>query len=217
MRIWKNSSITLICQVTPIRKKHIIARFVFFIPILFAFGSLNAQEVVTADSVVLQEKINGDSLQEKPHSPTRATIYSMILPGLGQAYNRKYWKIPIIYAGFGTLAYFIKTNNDEYQLYREAYAHVLSNDTVGPPVNEYETKYSEDALRAGRNYYRRNRDLSYILTGIWYILNVIDATVDAHLYNWNISEDLTLRFEPLMERPIYVSNRFTGFRLVLNF
>jgi hypothetical protein len=143
------------------------------------------------------ERVQMDTVTKKEHSPHRATIYSMILPGLGQAYNRKYWKIPIVYAGFGTLYYFIQFNNKEYQLFKDAYSNASQNtDGLKPPVNEYEVLYDVRFLKSARDYYRRNRDLSYILTGVWYIMNVIDASVDAHLFTWEVDENLTLRIEP---------------------
>lgn len=170
-----------------------------------------------ADTTVVFNE--NDTIAEKVHSPHRATIYSMILPGLGQAYNRKYWKIPIVYAGFGTMYYFIHFNNTEYQLYKDAYDHASQNpDGSETPVNDYETLYDTDFLKSARNYYRRNRDLSYILTGVWYLLNVVDATVDAHLFTWEVDEDLTLRIEPDMINPSMIGFQPAGgIRLTLRF
>jgi hypothetical protein len=170
----------------------------------------------TDTTVVFNEN---DTIAEKVHSPHRATIYSMILPGLGQAYNRKYWKIPIVYAGFGTMYYFIQFNNTEYQLFKDAYDHASQNpDGSETPVNDYETLYDTDFLKSARNYYRRNRDLSYILTGVWYLLNVVDATVDAHLFTWEVDEDLTLRIEPDMINPSMIGFQPAGgIRLTLRF
>lgn len=154
------------------------------------------------------------------HNPTKATIYSMILPGLGQAYNRKYWKIPIVYAGFGVCYYFISFNDKEYKAWREAYNHSLSDpDNIEPPVNDYEAMYGDypNVLKDQKDYYRRNRDLSYIFTGIWYVLNIIDATVDAHLYTWEIDESLSLKFEPALTYPLYGYKPNGGLKLTLNF
>jgi hypothetical protein len=163
--------------------------------------------------------IEHDTIAENVHSPHRATIYSMILPGLGQAYNRKYWKIPIVYAGFGALYYFIQFNNTEYQLYKDAYSHASQNpDGTEDPINDYEALYDVDFLKSARDYYRRNRDLTYILTGVWYFLNVVDATVDAHLFTWEVDEDLTLRIEPDMIQSSMIGFQPAGgFRLTLRF
>jgi len=156
----------------------------FVILALFMIASsVLGQNRPAVDSVLNSaEIVSVDTVSYKTHSPHKATIYSMILPGLGQAYNKKYWKIPIIYAGFGVFYYFISFNQKEYMAWRDAYYHALANDGTEPPVNEYEELYGSrtDILLDQKNYYRRNRDLTYILTGIWYILNVIDATVAHH-------------------------------------
>ncbi len=161
-----------------------------------------------------------DTVKQKIHDPTKATIYSMIIPGLGQAYNHKYWKIPIIYAGFGTLYYFISFNNTEYKKWRDAYYHSLVNQNGDePPVNDYERLYGSrpDVLKSQKDYYRRNRDLSYILTGVWYLLNVVDATVDANLYTWNVDDNLSIRFEPTLTSPLYGYRPNGGLKLSLHF
>ena len=164
----------------------------------------------------LDVEADTSNIKLKKHSPHKATIYSLVIPGLGQAYNKKYWKIPIIYAGFGTLWYFIQYNNKEYKKFKEAYYHSLIAGDSLPPVNDYEEKFNSEDLLNNKNYFRRNRDFTYILTGIWYLLNVIDATVDAHLYNWEIDEDLSLRVEPDI-RYINFGQNYSGFRLTLSF
>jgi hypothetical protein len=131
----------------------------------------------------------------KPHSVRKAAIYSAILPGLGQAYNRKYWKIPIIYAGFGAIGYFVIRNNKEYNQFEEAYVYVANGETY-PIDNPYVTKYTQDQLKEAMDYYRRNRDLSYIIGALWYTLNVLEAYVDAHFFDYDISEDLSMRVSP---------------------
>jgi hypothetical protein len=148
---------------------------------------------------------------EKIHSPKKATIYSAILPGLGQAYNKKYWKIPIIYAGFGTIGYFIGWNNGFYNTYKLAYTDLTDKD---PDTDSYlnldATKYYDldnstdfnnfkSGLSKQSAYYRRNRDLLVISMVGFYGLNLIDASVDAHLFDFDISEDLTLNWQPAVK------------------
>ncbi|MEZ5082072.1 MAG: DUF5683 domain-containing protein [Bacteroidales bacterium] len=177
-------------------------RFLTLVMVLFFEGSLIfAQNESTADSIAGQLndlEIDQVSSPTKEHSPHKATIYSMLLPGLGQAYNKKYWKIPIVYAGLGVFYYLIRFNNDEYQQWSEAYYFVQANPGEDLPGNEYVEKYGDDPdfLKSNKDYYRRNRDLNYILMAVWYLLNIVDATVDAHLYSWEVDDNLSLRLEP---------------------
>lgn len=131
----------------------------------------------------------------RPHSVSRAAIYSAVLPGLGQAYNRKYWKIPIVYAGFGVIGYFVYSNAQEFRLYQEAYVYTANGETY-PIDNPLVGRYNLDQLQRGMDYYRRNRDLSFIIGALWYTLNILEAYVDAHFFDYDISEDLTLRVSP---------------------
>jgi hypothetical protein len=127
------------------------------------------------------------------HSPTRATILSAVLPGLGQAYNHKYWKIPIVYAALGTTVYLVNFNVKNYNLYHRAYILASLKDTVNDP---FHAKYTPEQLNSAQEYYRRNRDLSYVFTAIFYILNIIDANVDAHLFYFNVNDDLSFKIAP---------------------
>ncbi len=125
------------------------------------------------------------------HSPKKAAWLS-VMPGLGQIYNKKYWKVPIIYAALGTTAYFWVDNNKQYKSFREAYSSRLDNDFS----NDLMPEYSTEDLRQLKNYYWRYRDMSaLIFAGIW-ALNILDAVVDAHLYTFDISDDLSMRIQP---------------------
>lgn len=119
--------------------------------------------------------------------PRKASLYSLAFPGLGQAYNRRYWKIPILAAGFGTLVYFIRFNNQNYKVFRDA-ANLRSKGGEDPFINIYP---DISQLRVQREFYRRNRDLLVILTAGLYALNIVDAAVDAHLSGFNITDDLS--------------------------
>ncbi|NOR87784.1 MAG: hypothetical protein GQ527_09260, partial [Bacteroidales bacterium] len=130
------------------------------------------------------------------HSPAKATWMSAALPGLGQYYNGKYWKIPIIYAGFSTMAFFVMQNKYEYERYKDAYAissEIPDGQTSTNPLVE---NYTTSQLLSQREYYQSNLELSYILTGAFYLLQIIDAAVDAHLYDYDISDDLSLHIAP---------------------
>ncbi|MBL7971935.1 MAG: hypothetical protein JNL03_10475 [Prolixibacteraceae bacterium] len=140
------------------------------------------------------------------HSPRRATIYSAVLPGLGQIYNRKYWKVPLVYGGFATLGYFINFNNGEYLKFRQAYSDIIDNDPstdsyvklVSDPRRLEDSKIPQltESLRNAKDYWRRNRDLVVIGTVVFYAVNIIDASVDAHFFNFDISDDLTFNWVP---------------------
>jgi hypothetical protein len=151
---------------------------------------LISPSIAIAQDMPLKAKV-----EPPKHSVRKAAIYSAVLPGLGQAYTRKYWKIPIIYAGFGAFGYFIIRNNNEYNQFEEAYVYVANGETY-PIDNPYVTKYNQDQLKEAMDYYRRNRDLSFILCALWYTLNVLEAYVDAHFFDYDISEDLSMHVSP---------------------
>ncbi|MCF6170747.1 MAG: DUF5683 domain-containing protein [Bacteroidales bacterium] len=137
------------------------------------------------------------------HDPKIAT-YLGFVPGLGQVYNKKYWKLPIVYAGFAVTGYFAISNRNEYRLFANAYSCKLAEDPDDPSTicdNPLAQKYTVDGLRENRDYYRRNMELSYIIMGVWYILQILDATVDAHLYDWEVNEDLKVSVQPVF-RPL---------------
>lgn len=144
-----------------------------------------------------------------PLSPSKAAFYSAILPGLGQAYNKKYWKIPIVYAALGTGIYFYIDNNNKYNQYRRAYKQRLAG-----IKDEFSLVVTDaNALIDAQEFYQRNRDLSLLLTVIAYVLNIVDANVDAHLLQFNVSDDLSLR--PHIDQNEIDFNRNLG--LTLNF
>jgi hypothetical protein len=164
--------------------------------------SFSAQEKENTD-VVIPEEVIVDSLVvvNKPFNalaPAKAAFYSAVLPGLGQAYNKKYWKIPLVYAALGTGIYFYINNNKEYNRYRDAYKSRLAGfkndefyfDAEGNQLNE--PRVTTDGLERGQKFFRRNKDLSILVTVGLYALNIIDANVDAHLMQYNIDENLTL-------------------------
>jgi hypothetical protein len=185
---------------------------------------LKGQPINISDTIV---KIDIPENAEEIHSPKKAAVYSAILPGLGQAYNKKYWKIPIIYAGFGTLGYFISWNNKNFKVLKLAYSDLIDGNPDTDSYldldaakyydldNESERSQFENGLNKQKNYYRRNRDLLIISTVGFYALNIIDASVDAHLFDFDISEDLSFNWQPAMRS---VDDQFVyGFNCTFNF
>lgn len=144
-------------------------------------------------------KTSADSLPKKKlHSPRKAGIYSAILPGLGQAYNRKYWKIGVIGAGTAALVYSYQFSLRNYRLHKNEL--ILRQSDAISGFNEDLALYSDGDLNELQDFYRRNRDLTVIGFALLYTLNIIDATVDAHFFDFNMSDDLSLQIRP---EPVY--------------
>lgn len=187
----------------------------FFILLIFL---ATANSIFPQETTIVKEKAEESS---PAHSIKKATLYSTFLPGAGQAYNKKYWKIPIIYAGFGAFTYFIVINTKEFKKFQEAYTYKVKGETY-PIDNEYVDKYSVEQLQSGMDDYRRNRDLSYIFAGVWYALQILDANVDAHFFDYDISEDITLHWEPMiipsgLHLQDHKMNAVSGVKLSLKF
>jgi len=139
----------------------------------------------------------------KTHSPHKATMYSALIPGLGQVYNKKYWKLPIIYGATGVLIYAFDVNNDQYNKFKNAYTEMDAGN-----IEQFEGFTNKDILLRIRDNYRRNRDLNVISLAAVYLLNVVDATVDAHLFNYEITDDLSLNVQPTLRRSIDYQNTY---------
>ncbi len=140
--------------------------------------------------------------------PGRALTYSLILPGLGQMYNKSYWKIPIVYAGLGVSGYFIYFNHREYQRYKKAYIERI--DLQDNSKDEFKGVLSTSAIKSLRNYHDKNLQISCIAAAVIYLMNGIDAFVDKHLKDFDVSDDLSLRIGPSHIGP------GLGLRLVLH-
>jgi hypothetical protein len=152
---------------------------------------------------------------DKPHSPKKAALFSTVLPGLGQAYNKKYWKIPIVYAGFAGLGYAFSINQTKYVNYRNAYKYRIDGDQT--TTDEYIGVYSDDNLNTLQKYYHRFRDLSVIGVAVLYVLNIVDASVDAHLFKFDVSDNLSMQVQPTLINTAYTNNYTTGIGLKINF
>lgn len=174
------------------RKPIIYQKVILLFALLFAF-SFSSYSQKSSDSTI------SNSLVIKKHSPKKATLYSAILPGLGQAYNKKYWKIPLLYAGFGVLIYYKGFNKDRYNKYKTAYNYRTDNDPA--TIDEFADRssiYTVEVLKRQKNYWKRNHDLVTIGIVALYLANIIDASVDAHFFNYDINDDLSLKIEPAL-------------------
>ncbi len=135
--------------------------------------------------------------------PAKAAVFSAIIPGAGQFYNKSYWKIPIVYATGAVLGYFYVTNNNNYQDYRKALIQRVDNDPTtvdkfadAPYLGTSNGQTAVNALKYRRDYWRRNRDLTVILSVAAYTLQIAEAYVHAHLKEFDVSDDLALRMQP---------------------
>ena len=125
--------------------------------------------------------------EQDPLKPARAAFYSAIIPGLGQYYNKSYWKIPLVYAALGTTLYFYIDNNNQYNTYRDALKQRFAGEE-----DEFQGLLTTDNLINAQDQFRRNRDLSLLTVIGAYVLNIVDANVDAHLRQFNINKDLSV-------------------------
>ncbi len=152
----------------------------------------------------------------------KATTLSMICPGAGQIYNKSYWRVPIVVGMLATTLYVYDWNNRGYQRFNTAYKLTLDYENnpddypYGSP-DEFSGAYSASLLKSYRSSYRRNRDLAIILTGAAYLLQVLDAHVDAHLKDFDVSDDLTFNVDPSINYSYIDSSPVYGLNLNLRF
>jgi len=214
----------------------------YLLLLLFIICKLNAQEVhikkAEKDSIVQVMEQGVDSLHLpidpklemkhfKPDSH-KSVLYALV-PGLGQIYNRKYWKLPLVYGGFMACFYAITWNNTNYQDYHTAYLDRYDDVTNYPnepskwhqswqnflPASVSSADYIDDSnfaktLERGKDYYRRYRDLSVLITVGIYAITIIDAYVDAELYDFDITQELSMRIAPVVSPKTSVSNASYG-------
>jgi hypothetical protein len=155
--------------------------------LFFILGNAAVFAQVKTDAF-LKVKDTLKSTNIDPLTPAKAAFYSAVLPGLGQAYNKKYWKIPLVYGAIGTSLYFYLDNSKKYHQFRDAYKRRLE----GYSDDDY--SYLDNArLIAGQKFYQRNRDLSALFVVAFYALNIIDANVDAALLQFNVDENLSVK------------------------
>ncbi len=171
-------------------------------------------EGITFEEVSKKKEIN-------PLAPSKAAFYSAILPGLGQIYNKRYWKAPIVWGAIGTGIYVYSYNNTQYRSARNAYKrrlagftddqyYDLNGDGSGPDV-------SDEALEEAQENSQSDRDLSLVITIALYALNIIDANVDSHLKQYNVDDNLAIDFNPYLDINPLTNKPNYGMAMVIKF
>ena len=158
------------------------------ISFLFVFNCISQENF----NIKIKDTIYVDANDFNPLSPAKAAFYSAVLPGLGQAYNKKYWKIPIVYAALGTGVYFYVYSNNNYNRVRDAYKLRLGgnpDEFNGEDGNPY---LSDDGLISAQKSYKRDKDLSVLVMVALYVLQIIEANTNAHLLQHNVDDNLSV-------------------------
>jgi hypothetical protein len=207
-------------------------RSFFFVALLCCVTLLSAQKKKTAEDSLrtnFKEKgivIDGKIEKKKvnPLAPSKAAFYSAILPGLGQIYNRRYWKLPIVYGAIGTGVYAYVYNDDLYDRFRTAFKRRRAGfiddefyDVNGSGIVPGSPDLSDEALQDAQERYQRDRDLALLVTIGLYAFNIIDANVDAHLKQFNVDNDLSLDIKPYLEYHPITSDPNYGIALTIKF
>lgn len=194
--------------------------------LVFSALMLNTVDTYAGEKERKQRKDRKDSVMRARNlSPHKASLWA-ILPGAGQIYNRKYWKISLVYVGFAVIGYIALDNRNMYLKYNDAYICSVQADedpdfTCEDPLF---LKYpnTSDLLQI-KDLYRRNTELTVIVGALWYILTIVDATVDAHLSHWEVNDNLSVDIQPVLQ-PIMPSismsarnSGYNGIKIAISF
>lgn len=183
---------------------------------------------VVSDSLgtgfTIEEVVFESKTEINPLAPSKASFYSAIFPGLGQAYNKSYWKIPLVYAAIGTGVYAYSWNNKSYKRFRTAFKRRRAGftddefyDINGSGIVIGNPDLSDAALEDAQERYQRDRDLSLLVTIGLYALNIIEANVDSHLQQFNVNDDLSFDFQPYIDRNPVTNQANYGLALTIDF
>ena len=186
--------------------------FVFLLLCNFNFSQKIQPDILIKDSLSskLNYSLRTKRLIDDPTTPSKAAFYSAVIPGLGQAYLGKAWKIPIIYAAIGASLYYFDVNNKEMNEYRNAYKRRL-NGFYDDRFLELARPITTEQLLLGMEFHKNYRDIAIVLAALSYMLNILEANVSAHLLQFNVSEDLSVKPNLIIDEEI------RGFRLALKF
>lgn len=165
-----------------------------FILLVMQAGQSHAQTDTSRTEELADTSLATPNTKKYPHSPKKAGLFSAILPGLGQAYNKKWWKIPIVYAAIGTSTGFIVYNQQKYRKFNDAYVNRVNGTETTTDFDQYSTAN----LFEIQDTYHDWRDISIIVTSGFYVLNILDAVVDAHFFRYDMSDDLSFEISPTL-------------------
>lgn len=177
--------------------------------IIMAFACLPLDAQETEYRIVQADTLSIDSFM-LDHSPRKAAMYSAVFPGMGQIYNKKYWKLPLVYGGLGALTYSTIWNSRKYTYYFDLYSFMTDNG-----YDEWEGRTLQE-VEFYKTSYLRSKNLLIILTVGFYVIQIVDANVDAHLIDYDISDDISLTVDPVMLDPGQREATF-GLRCCLSF
>lgn len=178
----------------------------------------SVQTSLKNDGIILEDSIIKKEYYLNPLAPSKAAFYSAVLPGLGQVYNKKYWKVPIVYGALGAGIYAYTFYNGEYQRFRTAFKRRRAGFTDDEFIDVIPLP-GDDRLERLQNAKQNERDLALLVTIIIYALNIVDANVDAHLKQFNISDDLSwdMNLQPYLEANPINNNPNYGMALTITF
>jgi hypothetical protein len=204
-------------------------------PVFLETDSVEIIEVADSLATVIEEITQPEAVKAFVPDPTRAVLYSAVFPGLGQIYNRKYWKLPLVYGAAVGCVYAISWNGTQYRGYKNAYRDFFDENPETNSWKNYNYRHSggsdgqpetwspsavsefSNRLKNGKDNFRRNLELSYIVSVGVYLLAMIDAYVDAQLFEFDVSDDLSFKMEPVLFERTMASTRSFGFQCSITF
>lgn len=186
--------------------------YIFFVLIYLTIFQSFSQE---SSVLKIKDTVFENSISYDPLSPSKAAFYSAILPGLGQAYNKKYWKIPFVYAALGSGVYFYSLNNKNYNRVRNAFKLRINNKPDEFDGLDGNIFLSEDALISAQKSYKKDRDLSLLVSVGLYVLQVLEASTNAHLLQHNVNNNLTIN--PKLIKNFTNNKTIVGAQINFNF
>jgi hypothetical protein len=192
-----------------------VVKYIGIALFFFSCVFVHAQNTMDSSGVTPPPDHPAATVKSQKHSPKKATLLSLACPGLGQIYNRKnwWWKVPVIYGAGGSLLYGAITYNKWYNDFRSAYIYRLANPTL-PNPDPYYDRFQTPTLQSIRDSYRQSRDQCYVWLAVVYTMQVLDAAVEAHFFDFNMNENVSLKVQPNFN--VIGQNYYSGVQLTFN-